>query len=104
MVVLLRLTLHDTFTSFAAGTMVVLDIVVTSISSFSYDVLMRLASVEILLQLVFTKLLVRELIRALVLSLLLASTFIALKPRISCCNASLITKKGICKRFDSSFP
>lgn len=69
MVVLLRLTLHDTFTSFAAGTMVVLDIVVTSISSFSCDVLMRLTSVEILLQLVFTKLLVRELIRALVLSL-----------------------------------
>ena len=69
MVVLLRLTLHDTFTSFAAGTMVVLDIVVTSISSFSCDVLMRLTGVEILLQLVFTKLLVRELIRALVLSL-----------------------------------
>ena len=60
--------------------MVVLCIVVTGISSFSHDVVMRLTSVETLLLLVFTKLFVREFIRALVLLLLFISTFIALKP------------------------
>ena len=49
--------------------MVVLGIVVTSISSFSDDVLMRLTTVETLLRLVFTKLFVRE-FRAPVLSLI----------------------------------
>ena len=65
---------------------------------------MRLTSVETLLRLVFTKLFVRELIRSLVLSPLLTSIFMGLKPRIGCCKAFSITKKSICNRCDSSSP
>ena len=60
LVVLLRLTLHFTFTSFPEVTMLVLDIAVNSVSSFPADRLMRLTNVETLLRLVFTNLFVRE--------------------------------------------
>ena len=103
LVVLLKLTFHGILTSLPTGTMVELDIVDTIISSFS-DVLMSLLSVETLLRLVFIKLFVWELIRALVLLFLFTSSFIALKPRIVSCNAFLITTKGICNRWDSSSP
>ena len=46
----------------------------------------------------------KRIIRAQVLSLLFASIFMALKPRIGCCKTSWITKKGICNRCDYSFP
>ena len=103
LVVLLKLTFHGILTSFPTSTMVELDIVDTIISSFS-DVLMSLLSVETLLRLVFIKLFVRELIRALVLLFLFTSSFIALKPRIVSYNAFLITTKGICNRWDYSSP